>query len=522
MFRTSLSEILVMISLCIVSCSKMQNDEYPVPEETSQIPQAPELGYDVYPSGGGIQKDTYLKLTFSDTPELGSAGAVRIFTAEGKEVDCIYMEDVAAPSVKMENSSIYSTSMDALQATPGTKEYFRYVNYRAVTVEGNSVIVRPHCNVLEYNSLYYVTIDREAISALEFDGIGAEEWYFLTGESPDGRTEVSVGKDGDTDFRTIQGALIYACSLGQTKAVTINISNGTYEEQLFMRNKSNVTLNGLSRSGVILKYSNCEDLASGVGSSTDSAPVRGSSIGKSGGRSVILFENCDNIRFENMTMENSYSGERSQAEVIYFNTGDGSGRIVFINCTLSSRQDTVNAKGYGWFYDCRIEGNVDFIWGSPETILFEKCEIRTVYDTEFSRGYIVQCRCLSSDAPGFIFLNCDITAESGVGEGQVYLARSSGSAEYYDNVTFAGCTVDSSISSQGWYTSPAPNPMQATAGRGWKEFGSMMPDGKAVDVSGRSSCSRQLTQEEFNSAFKDRETVFRGCPKGYDWLADTI
>ena len=267
----------------------------------------------------------------------------------------------------------------------------------------------------------------------------------------------------------------------------------------------------MSRSGVILQYSNCEALTSGVGSSTDRKPSRGNAIGRSGGRAVILMEDCDNIRFENMTLQNTWSGERSQAEVIYFNSV--SGRLIAVGCNFIGDQDTIELKGWSLFRDCIVRGDVDFIWGYPEAALFEECEIRSCPS---SKGYIVQARCASGNR-GIVFLGCDLTAESGVGAGSVYLARSGGNAGEYDNVSYINCRMGTHIAPSGWYSSPVPTPSAATAENGWKEYGSMDASGSAIDLSGRYAGSMVLLASDSESLYGNAAAVFSACPHGSAW-----
>ena len=87
-----------------------------------------------------------------------------------------------------------------------------------------------------------------------------------------------------------------------------------------------------------------------------------------------------------------------------------------------------------------------------------------------------------------------LAAESGVRDGSMYLARSGGSAEYYDNVVFIGCTMEPVIASGGWYTSPAPNPAAPTATSGWREWGSVDASGKPV--TGHNASGKVLTDAE--------------------------
>lgn len=64
----------------------------------------------------------------------------------------------------------------------GLKRY-RIVNYEPVTLDGNTVTIRPHYDVLEYGTEYYVTIDKGALTAEGFVGIAAKEWSFDQGQA---------------------------------------------------------------------------------------------------------------------------------------------------------------------------------------------------------------------------------------------------------------------------------------------------------------------------------------------------
>lgn len=166
-------------------------------------------------------------------------------------------------------------------------------------------------------------------------------------------------------------------------------------------------------------------------------------------------------------------------------------------------------------YNCLIEGDCDFIWGSPKICLFESCEIRAAGD-----GYIVQARCTSAEDKGFVFLNCSLTKNSGVKDGSMYLARSSGSADYYDNVAYINCRISSAIPATGWYTKPVPNPAEANAHSGWKEYGSIDENGQSLSLGSRATASYILTDAEYETGYMDRLKIFEGAPAGTDWLTE--
>ena len=512
---------LLMVAALCIACGgddepatpgKDDNEDDNEVELPAEPPVVENEIYTAAPAGTGAYRDTYLTLEFrTATPSLGTSGLIRIFGADGAEVDRIDMADVAAVAdgvPQLVKTSLFTTAMDAL-GTPALGRY-RIVHYNPVRIEGNRVTIKPHYGVLEYDATYTVVIDADAIVAEGFEGVAAGEWSFTTKSAPASRSAVTVG-ESDCDFRTVQAALDYAYECGRDQAVTIDIRNGIYEEQLYLRNNNNVTLRGESREGTVIRYDNCELYASGVGGGTSTRPALGAEVGASGGRAVMLVENCDMLRFENLTLENTH-GSGSQAEALYNNDNNGTGRLVFVGCDILGAQDTLNLKGYGWFYDCLVAGDVDFIWGSPATVLFEACEIRSV-----NGGYLVQARCLERTAKGFVFLGCDLTEADGSNGSAVYFARSSGSADYYDNVAFIDCTVGDHIAAQGWYANPAPNPVSASASAGWKEYG--LTCGSAPFASTSAYC-HALTQAEAAASYADRNKIFLSCPKGTEWLTE--
>ena len=516
-----LTRTILLLAAMLTACSNelpsyehLHPDQKPQEEPKEEpkddpAPEKPDLGYNVTPTGEGAFIDEELVIEFKSAPALGTSGQIKIFTAEGKEVDMIDMADVAAGPVKMQNDTPYSTCHDVLG--PNALKRWRVVNYVPVKVEGNKVIIKPHSGRLAHGTSYYVTIDKGAFTADGFQGIEASKWQFKTCGKPASKSEVTVSRTGAADFRTIQAALDWAYECGADNPMTINIKNGIYEEQLFARYNNKITFKGESRDGTVLQYTNAEELASGTGGSTGVAYEKGKAIGKSGGRAVILFEACNGIRFENMTLKNTF-GKPGQAEVIY-NNSDGNYTLAFVNCSLYSLQDTFNTKGYGWMKDCLVEGDCDFIWGSPRTFLFENCEIRAAGD-----GYIVQARCMDQSYKGFVFLGCRLTKTSSVTDGTMYLARSSGAKEYYDNVAYINCSMSSAIPAAGWYGNPAPNPAKASAASGWKEYGSKDASGAALSTANRNAASYQLTAAEYEAGYKDRETIFNGAPVGTDWM----
>ena len=449
------------------------------------------------PGDDAICVDAPLVLKLDSAPVLGKSGLIKICTASGSEVDRIDLADLATVSIRedgvaiplqqMTTDSKFNTFMDALPC--GNK--LRVVNCTPVRISGKSLIIRPHSGILKFGTEYYVTVDAGVIEG--HAGVAAGEWTFTTSAAPASASSLRVAADGSGDFCTIQRALDYADKGG----CEISIAPGTYEETLFLRDKNNITLKGDSASGVRIVYPNCESYSNGSGGSVSTRPALGSSIGKNGGRSVFLIEGGDGITLETLTIENSFGSTNGQAETVYFNS---SGKLTVESCSLLSYQDTFLCKGVVWVHKSLIAGHCDFVWGYPKACLFEDCEIRSR-----AAGYIVQARVQSASDKGFVFLNCKLTAEDGVKNGSMYLARSAGQADCFDNVTFVGCTMGPVIAAEGWHSKVTPNPSAPSATSGWKEYGSVDQSGKSV-TGGRNALGKVLTAAEAE-AFSSREAV---------------
>ena len=430
--------------------------------------------------------DQPLVFSLNTTPKLGTSGLIQVFDASGKLVDKIDMADMAkmtvlsdgtmVPKEQMNQETVLHTFLDMLHSSR-----YRPVHYTPIRVSGNNVIIKLHNEALTFGGSYYVTVDESVFGLAVKKGDNA----FTVKDKPSGNT-LSVDPEGDADFCTLQGALSYATTLGKDTAVTIELENGTYQELLYVRDKNNLTIKGASREGTVIAYPNNESYSTGSGAAIASKPALGAKVGAMGGRGLFLVESCDNLLIQDLTIENTFWADdhKGQAETIYFNA-DGK-RLTIENCSLLSWQDTFLCKGEVWVHNSLIAGHVDYIWGYPKACLFEDCEIRSR-----AGGYIVQARVNNATDKGFVFLNCKLTAESGVANGSMYLARSGGDTSKYDNVTFINCEMSPVIAPAGWHTGKTPTPAEPTAVSGWKEYGTT-----GVSTSSRNSYGRILTAAE--------------------------
>jgi pectin methylesterase-like acyl-CoA thioesterase len=466
-----------------------------------------------------INIDTPLAMTFDGPPVLGT-GTVQILRQS---------DDAVVDTIKI------GAETDEI-GFPGQDRVRRVNVERLLSVSGNTLRIVPHHAKLAYATAYYVGINTgvitgAALNGKAFNGIGkAGGWTFTTKAAPaSGLTSLVVNDDGVADFRTVQGAIDYVVkNVARDTAATINVRNGTYQELLFLRGKNNLRIAGESSTGVIIQYRNFDGLNPGTGGSQTPG-----SATFTGGRSVFLMEAADLVTLDTLTLRNTMLRSPtvgSQAETIYFN--NDSGRLIAKNVSFFSEQDTVLVKGYSWFFNSLISGNVDFIWGGNRVALFENSEIRSVGDTNNanSGGFIVQARTVTAADKGFVFLNSRLTHGPGPGpaHGDVptgsraatYLARSPGTSTTFDNVAYINCLMDTHIIPRGWaYNTagqPVSNPAVATAASGWREFGTKTLSGAAVNLATRIG-GHLLTASEVAAGFSNRAQIFAAFGGGAGW-----
>lgn len=450
-------------------------------------------------AGRDVPVDTRLQLRFDQAPAIGDSGSIRIVRASDNAT-----VDVIRPGIEL----------DEIGAAPdGVK---RVVRYHAVTAEGATVTIRPHDGKLAYGTDYYVLVDGNifkgaTLAGAPFDGIGkAAVWSFRTREHAPQGAALRVALDGKADFRTVQGALDHVMrNVPRAQPVTIHLANGRHEGLLYLRGKDNVTLKGESRSGAIIAGENSDGVNPGSGAGQ--LPL---APGAGGGRSVFLVEDADLLRLDTLTLVNTIWRSKTigaQAEALNFNS---EGRMIANQVDFLSEQDTIQVKGYAWFYRSLVSGNVDFIWGYNRAALFEESEIRSVGDSAnpSSGGYLVQARTVTEDDPGFVFLNSRLThgpgpAGNDVPPGATYLARP-GVATAWDNVRYIHCSIGPHINAKGWHGKPR-------AGQGWEEGGSTDLSGHPLDLSQRAA-GRVLAPADA-ARYGSRAKVFAQFDNGKGW-----
>ncbi|KAM5561009.1 hypothetical protein ABKV19_021898 [Rosa sericea] len=235
---------------------------------------------------------------------------------------------------------------------------------------------------------------------------------------------ITVDKQGRGDFALVQQA-IDSIPSNNYVWTCIHINFGVYVEQVEIpRDKPYIILQGDPNHFPVIEYG------------SDAGDVV---------KSPTFKLHADNFVARNIVFKNTYNRlpppkyggngrkvAQAPAAAIY---GD---KASFYRCSFHSVQDTLaDILGRHYFYDCYIEGRVDFIWGFGQSI-YEKCQINSL-----GSGYITaQGRDGANNPTGFVFKDCHVS-----GSGPTLLGRA---YRPYARVLFVGTYMEDIIKPEGW------------------------------------------------------------------------
>lgn len=236
---------------------------------------------------------------------------------------------------------------------------------------------------------------------------------------------ITVAADGSGTYKTVQEA-INAVPDFRKVTTTIFIKKGVYKEKLNLAtSKQFIKIIGECVEKTILTY---DDWA-------QKKNIFGEEKGTSGSSSFYIYGNS--FTAENITFQNT-AGPVGQA-VALFVAGD---KAKFINCRMLGFQDTLYTYGYAsrqYYYNCYIEGTVDFIFGSS-TAVFEECEIFCK-----KSGYITASSSPDTSKYGYVFINSKITGNAP--KNSYHLGRP---WRPYSKSVFINCELGEMIKPVGW------------------------------------------------------------------------
>ncbi len=340
--------------------------------------------------------DTELILTFDRPPVLSGKGYIKVYDyISGEEVDCIDLSLPAGPTRPrkcptadyMKTPYVYGrgrvTNKDTVAGTPSAdypREEGKYqltiiggfsdgFHFYPAVVDGNSLYIKLHHNLLDYNRKYYVLIDG---AVEDFNGISRrDEWSFTTVEAAAKGREIVVAKRGG-DFMTVQGAIDFIPDhADKSNAYTVYVKNGDYREPVYFRNKDFISIVGESMDGVVVHYANNEVF--------NPHPAQIKTNEKKGTfpsrRAAFAIDNCTHIALKNLTVKNDahgqaegllVNGDNNRFERVHIiGSGDAlqtNGSALYENCIIDGEGDTVLGRGPAFFRGCVLNSSGPFMW----------------------------------------------------------------------------------------------------------------------------------------------------------------
>lgn len=243
------------------------------------------------------------------------------------------------------------------------------------------------------------------------------------------------------------------------RPVTIHIDPGEYRERVEIH-RPHVTLAGETADSVRIVGSLGAKMPSEDGSGVDGT------LGTF--RTYTVLVDTDDVRLENLTIVNDAGDGREVGQAIaLYADGD---RLVVDACCITGRQDTLflgplpprevkpggfigpkqfapRRVGRQYFRRCRIEGDVDFIFGGA-CAYFEGCEIRSLNRNMDVNGYVTAASTPEGEPYGFVFHGCSFTAAQDVAPDSVYLGRP---WREWAQTVLIDCWLGQHIKREGWW-----------------------------------------------------------------------
>ncbi len=194
-------------------------------------------------------------------------------------------------------------------------------------------------------------------------------------------------------YKTVTAAEA-SVSATNTERVVIFVKKGTYVERVTV-DAPNVSIIGEDRELTSIEYNpNTTTMTARA-----AFEVKASAV---------------NFSAENVTIKNTYNYTGAvtwQADALDVSAENS----IFVNAKLVGYQDTLHAtQGKQYYYKCRIEGLVDFIYADKSAqVLFEDSDIVFKYVANKLEGHITAPKHDEAVAYGYTFNNCRVIGEEG-------------------------------------------------------------------------------------------------------------
>lgn len=421
------------------------------------------------------------------------------------------------------------------------KENAKYVYDATIADGGYSTVLRngeyiAKAVISGYTTTTHVVVNNAALE---------RDLMFVSGTvdtTPiDYAADIYVGYKDKTEnsYATVSAAMDACERMTRTSGqrVTVHIAPGVYREQIFVKAPNITFVNDTPGKQVLLTW------YYGIGYKYYSADSKGyynpqnaydkhdKHIAEKWGVAVYVQSDATAFRAEGITFENSFNRyvtseeiadgvekdtikfdrtynadvecrdaiERAAAMIIEADEAE------FKDCGFYSSQDTLytaETNVHGYFKNCVIEGNTDYIYGGGNYV-FDGCELswKGYSDSTKQGGYITAVRPAAGNK-GYLFRNCVITANEGYTVNPGYFGRNWG-ADAKVVMLNTKLEKETLIDAAGWYKMNGDPALS-----NYFEYNTTTTAGVAVDTSKRvrgvidATAAAEYTAESFFGGWK--------------------
>lgn len=245
-------------------------------------------------------------------------------------------------------------------------------------------------------------------------------------------------------------------------------------------------------------------------------------------RAVFVFgPNATNVSLKNFTVSNVHAKTIEEgstlpdsAEALVWN--NTSGTLFCEGMKIQGHQNTLFVKGFSWFLNSSVSGDVDFIYGEPDTCFFENCTVETVADSRGDFDGFAVNSCTPAHKSGFIFSGCSFIAERRK-KSSIYACRTNGkgsarSEKDWDSIAFINCIFQDMYSPELVWDDDMNREVypRGSAQAGIREYSSKtVSKGGTVsqaDTSRRNIKAYTLTEDDFFNGYASRYLILHETP----------
>ncbi|ONK67599.1 uncharacterized protein A4U43_C05F1760 [Asparagus officinalis] len=315
---------------------------------------------------------------------------------------------------------------------------------------------------------------------------------------------ITVDQSGNGDFKTVQEA-IDSVPDGNKDWIKIHVNQGVYREKVMISvPKEYIFLEG---DGAKLTKIQWGDHAfSDLNQSNSDVSIPQDTM-----QSATFSLFASNFKAQGIEFTNTYNLGDDTPIIQAVAALIGGDKASFYDCSFIGNQDTLcDYLGRHYFYNCFIEGAIDFVFGFGQSI-YDGCTLNTV-SSGVPVGYVTaQGRQQSNDPNGFVFKNCHIG-----GSAEAYLGRGWGN---YSRVLFYQTYMENIIVPKGWID------WRAGYGGNFTTFAESDCIGPGSNTSGRVKWEKELSDDDVKkltsiSTFINSDNWLDQQPNDYGYTSD--